>query len=119
MQKSLFLIAFLIAGCASQPPELPQAAADAEAADVKVFLEEPAIDYKELGRVDMTGRAEHPSDLVEKILRNAARLGANGVIVHSIRHQGRVGRGNDIFGTGGGDGYSVYQVQATAIRYGN
>ena len=119
MKKTLFLLAFLIAGCASQPPELPQAAADAQTADVKVFLEEPAIDYEDLGRVDLTGRAEHPADLLEKILSNAAQLGANGVIVHSVRHQGRVGRDNDIFGTGGGDGYSVYQVQATAIRYSN
>ncbi len=119
MKKTLFLIAFLITSCASQPPELPQAAADAQTADIKVFLEEPTIDYEDLGRVDLTDRAEHPADVLEKILSNAAQLGANGVIVHAIRHQGRVGRGNDIFGTGGGDGYSVYQVQATAIRFKN
>jgi hypothetical protein len=108
----VILIPLMLAGCASQVPEPVE-----EVPDIQVFLEEPGIAYESLGRVDETSRAEHPADVLNIILRRAATLGADGVIVHSVRNEGRVARGNDIFGTGGRNGYSVYQIQATVIRY--
>jgi hypothetical protein len=56
-------------------------------------------------------------DVLEKNIRRAAELGADGVIVHSILNKGTVAGGSDIYGTGGGDGTAVFQIQATAIRY--
>ena len=112
MKSLVPLIAFLLAGCASQPSEPPQ-----ELPDVQVFLEEPTIEYESLGRVDETGRAEQPTDILEQIIRRAAELGANGVIVHSIRNQGRAARSSDSFGTGGSSVSFVYRIQATAILY--
>jgi len=117
MRKLLvILVPLMLAGCASQAPE-PEPESAGEVPDIQVFVEEPDIAYESLGRVDETGRAEHPAAILEMVLRRAATLGANGVIVHSVRNQGGIARGNDIFGTGGRTGNVVYQIQATAIRY--
>ncbi len=110
----MILIGLVIFGCASQPKELTQ-----EEIDLHVYLEEPKIDYENLGRIDTTIRAKHPMDTLEKILSRAVELGADGVIIHSIRNKGTVAGGSDSFGTGGGGGFAVYQIQATAIRYVN
>ena len=110
----MILIGLVIFGCASQPKELTQ-----EEIDLHVYLEEPKIDYENLGRIDTTIRAKHPMDTLEKILSRAVELGADGVIIHSIRNKGTVAGGGDAFGTGGGGGFAVYQIQATAIRYVN
>jgi len=112
MKILMILLGLVICGCASQPTELTQ-----EARDLHVFFEEPKIDYENLGRIDATSRARHAMDTIEKILSRAAELGANAVIIHSVRNKGTVAGGGDAFGTGGGGGFSVYQVQATAIRY--
>jgi len=56
-------------------------------------------------------------DLLDSLRRRAAELGANGIIIHSMRNRGEVGGGDDGFGTGGSSRDGVYQVQATAIRY--
>ena len=114
MRIFMILIGLVICGCASQPTELTQ-----EARDIHVFYEEPTIDYESLGRIDATRRANHPMDVLEEILRRAVELGADGVIVHSTRNKGTVAGGADRFGTGGGGGFAVYQIQATAIRYVN
>ena len=114
MKIFMILIAFVIFGCASQPTELTQ-----EEKDLNVFYEEPKIEYESLGRIDTTSRASNPMDALEKILRRAVELGADGVIVHSISNKGTVAGGADTYGTGGGGGVAVYQIQATAIRYVN
>ncbi len=114
MKIFMILIGLVICGCASQPTELTQ-----EERDLHVFFEEPKIDYENLGRIDSTSRAKHAMDMLEKILSRAVELGADGVIVHSIRNKGTVAGGSDEFGTGGGGGFAVYQIQATAIRYVN
>ncbi len=108
----MILIGLVICGCASQPTELTQ-----EERDLHVFYEEPKIEYEKLGRIDATSRANHAMDVLEKILSRAVELGADGVIIHSIRNKGTVAGGGDAFGTGGGGGFAVYQIQATAIRY--
>ncbi len=110
----MILIGLVICGCASQPAELTQ-----EERDLHVFYEEPKIEYEKLGRIDATSRANHAMDVLEKILSRAVELGADGVIIHSIRNKGTVAGGSDSFGTGGGGGFAVYQIQATAIRYVN
>jgi hypothetical protein len=112
MKIFMILIGLVICGCASQPTELTQ-----EERDIHVFHEEPKIDYESLGRIDTTSRADNPLDALDKTLSRAVELGADGVIVHSIRNKGIVAGGRDSFGTGGGGGSSVYQIQATAIRY--
>ena len=114
MKIFMILIGLIICGCASQPTELTQ-----EERDLHVFFEEPKIDYENLGRIDSTSRAKHAMDMLEKILSRAVELGADGVIVHSIRNKGTVAGESDEFGTGGGGGFAVYQIQATAIRYVN
>jgi hypothetical protein len=114
MKIFLILIGLVICGCASQPTELTQ-----EERDLHVFYEEPKIEYEKLGRIDATSRANHAMDVLEKILSRAVELGADGVIIHSIRNKGTVAGGGDAFGTGGGGGFAVYQIQATAIRYVN
>ncbi len=114
MKIFMILIGLVICGCASQSTELTQ-----EARDIHVFYVEPKIDYENLGRIDATRRANHAMDVLEKILIRAAKLGADGVIVHSIRNKGTVAGGGDTYGTGGGGGFAVYQIQATAIRYVN
>jgi len=114
MKIFMILIGLVICGCASQPMELTQ-----EERDLHIFYEEPKIDYENLGRIDSTSRAKHAMDMLEKILSRAVELGADGVIVHSIRNKGTVAGGSDEFGTGGGGGFAVYQIQATAIRYVN
>ena len=110
----MILIGLVICGCASQPTELTQ-----EERDLHVFYEEPKIEYEKLGRIDTTSRANHAMDVLEKILSRAVELGADGVIIHSIHNKGTVAGGGDAFGTGGGGGFAVYQIQATAIRYVN
>ena len=114
MKIFMMLIGLVICGCASQPTELTQ-----EERDLHVFYEEPKIDYENLGRIDTTIRANHPMVALEKILSRAVELGADGVISHSSRNKGTVAGGGDAFGTGGGGGFAVYQIQATAIRYVN
>ena len=108
----LVLIGLIIAGCASQPT-----APAPEKIDIHVFYETPKVDYTELGSVGKTQRAEHPMEVLEQILLSAAELGADGVIVHSIRNRGTVAGLGDTFGTGGGAGHAVYQIRATAIQY--
>ena len=121
MKTFVLLAAMLLTGCASelmQPdPDVAATVSAVDTSDIDVFLEEPLVEYESLDRVDMTSRAEHPAEVLEQVMARAAELGADGVIVHSIRNQGRVGRGTDRFGTGGGTGYLVFQIRATAIRY--
>ena len=105
-------VAVAICGCASQEPATPQ-----EEVNVQVFNEEPKIEYENLGRINSTNRAKDPLGALERTLRRAADMGANGVIVHSITSKGLVAGGSDSFGTGGGGETYIYQVQATAIRY--
>ena len=112
MKTYMILMALLISGCASQSPELTQ-----RESDIHVFYEEPKIDYESLGRVDTTSPGKTAMDTLDKIIRRAAELGADGVIVHTIRNKGTVAGGHDTFGTGGGGGVAVYQIHATAIRY--
>ncbi len=112
MKIFMILIGLVICGCASQPTELTQ-----EERDLHLFYEEPKIDYESLGRIDTTSRAKHAMDALDRIRSRAVELGADGVIVHSIRNKGRIDRGVDEFGTGGGGQPTVYQIQATAIRY--
>ncbi len=114
MKIFIILIGLVVFGCASQPTELTQ-----EERDLHVFYEEPKIDYENLGRIDSTSRAKNAMAMLEKILGRAVELGADGVIVHSISNKGTVAGGGDEFGTGGGGGFAVYQIQATAIRYVN
>lgn len=116
MKLFLLLTALTLAGCASAPSEPPPVAPDIDVSNIQVFLEEPSIGYETLGRVDRTSRAEHPAEVLETIVARAAEMGADGVIVHSIRNQGRVARSSDVFGTGGGSGDSIFQVRASAIR---
>ncbi len=112
MKIFMILIGLVICGCASQPTELTQ-----EERDLHVFYEEPKIDYENLGRIDSTSRAKHAMDMLEKILSRAVELGADGVIVHSIRNKGSIDDAGDAFVTGGRHRGAVYQIQATAIRY--
>ncbi len=110
----MILIGLIFCGCASQPTGLTQ-----EERDIDVFYEEPKIGYEDLGRIDATSRAKHAMDALDKILSRAVELGADGVIVHAIRNKGGIAGGADAFGTGGGGGKAVFQIQATAIRYVN
>ena len=113
MMKILMILMWLVVcGCANQPTELAQ-----EERNIHVFHEEPKIDYESLGRIDITRRANHAMDVLEQILDRAVELDADGVIVHSIRNKGTVAGGGDEFGTGGGGGFAVYQIEASAIRY--
>lgn len=115
MKNIAILLGLALCGCAGQPTE--QMGPVPEKLDIHVFYEEPEIEYRELGRVDETKRAEHPMDVLEQVLHNSIQLGADGVIVHSIRNRGTVAGLGDAFGTGGGGGHAVYQIQATAITY--
>ena len=112
MKIFMILIWLVICGCASQPTELTQ-----EERNLHVFYEEPKIDYESLGRIDATSRAKHAMEMLEKTLSRAVELGADGVIVHSIRNKGTSDGGGDAFATGGRNQVAVYQIQATAIRY--
>ena len=111
MKIPIVLIALILCGCVSQTPEPPP-----EVFDVDVFYEEPTIEYEVLDRVDTTRRADNQMDVMVEVLRRAEKLGADGVIVHTIYNRGRVS-GSDAFGTGGGGGFAVYQIRATAIKY--
>jgi len=112
MKIYAILIGLIIFGCASQPAELTE-----EERNIHVFYEEPKVDYESLGRIDTTSSGEHAMDVLEKVIRHAAELGADGVMVHSILNKGTVAGGSDMYGTGGGGGTAVFQIQATAIRY--
>lgn len=114
MRIFIFLAGLALCGCASQATEPA-----VEEFDIQVFYEDPKIDYQSLGRVDTTSRGKTAMDVLNRTLGRAAQLGANGVIVHSILNKGTVAGGADAFGTGGGGGFSVFQIQATAIRYVN
>jgi sugar phosphate isomerase/epimerase len=87
MKKFMILTGLAICGCSSQPTELTQ-----EARDIHLFYEEP-------------------------VMRNAAELGADGVIVHSISSRGSTVGSTDTFGIGGREVNEVFHIQATAIRY--
>lgn len=112
MKVFTVLVALFICGCSSQPIELTQAEKD-----LHVFYEEPKIEYEVIDRINSTSPAKHPMDTLNKVLRRAAKLGADGVIVHSLRKKGTVAGQHDQFATGGGDGVAVYQIEASAIRY--
>lgn len=112
MKTFMILIGLAICGCSSQPTELSQ-----EAIDIHVFYEAPKIEYEDLGRIDTTSRAKDAMDALEKVLRRAAELGADGVIVHSISSKGTSAGREDQFGTGGGRVTEVFQIEATAVRY--
>ena len=113
MMKIVMIVIVLASiGCVNQPTELTQ-----EERNIHVFYEEPKIEYESLGRINLTRRADHAMNALEQIFGRAVELGADGVIVHSIRNKGTVAGGSDEFGTGGGGGFAVYQIQATAIRY--
>lgn len=112
MKIFMILIGLVISGCASQPTELTQAERD-----INVFYDEPKIAYENLDRIDTTTRASNAIDALDKVLRRAAELGADGVIVHSISNRGTVADSVDTFGTGGGGRISLFQIKATAIRY--
>lgn len=114
MKVFMILIGLIICGCASQPTELTQ-----EEIDLHVFYDEPKIEYESLGRIDATSRAKSGMDMLDKIRSRAVELGADGIIVHSIVNKGKIAGGGDSFGTGGGGGVDVYQIQATAVRYAN
>ena len=115
MKVSIVLIGLVLCGCVSQSPE-SSPESPPEVIDVDVFYEEPKIDYEVLDRVDTTRRADNQMDVLVEVLRRAEKLGADGVIVHTIYNRGIVS-GRDAFGTGGGGGFAVYQIRATAIRY--
>ena len=122
LKTAVFMTGLLILGCATEPSQPGQDAAEsASAVDtsrIQVYLEEePTVEYEDLGDIGRTIRAEHPAQALERIVADAAELGADGVIVHSIRNQGRVGGGTSTFGVGGRTENFVFQVQATAIRY--
>ncbi len=108
----MILMAVTIFGCASQPEELTQAEQD-----LHIFYEEPKIAYEVLGRIDATSPANHPIETLNKLRGRAVKLGADGIFVHAIFSKGTVAGQHDRFGTGGGDGIAVYQIQASAIRY--
>jgi hypothetical protein len=112
MKIFMILVGLVVCGCASQPTELTQ-----EERDIHVFYEEPKIAYENLDRIDTTSRASNAIDALDKVLRRAAELGADGVLVHSISNKGTVADSVDSFGTGGGRRVSLFQIQATAIRY--
>ena len=114
MKIFIILIGLVICGCTSQPTELTQ-----EERDIHVFYEEPKIAYENLDRIDTTSRGNNAVDALDKVLRRAAELGADGVIIHSISNKGTVAGSVDTFGTGGGRTAGVFQIQATAIRYVN
>ncbi|MEM7501327.1 MAG: hypothetical protein AAF417_04765 [Pseudomonadota bacterium] len=115
MKISIVLIGLVLCGCVNQPPE-SSPDSPPEVIDVDVFYEEPTIDYEVLDRVDTTRRSDNQMDVLVEVLRRAEKLGADGVIVHTIYNRGRVS-GSDAFGTGGGGGFAVYQIRATAIKY--
>lgn len=112
MKIYMIFLGLVICGCVSQPTELTQ-----EERDIQVFYEEPKIDYENLDRIDATSRGNTAMAALDTILRRAVELGADGVIVHSISNKGTVAGGRDAYGTGGGGGIQVFQIQATAIRY--
>jgi hypothetical protein len=112
MKMLVLLIGFAMGACAGQAPDPPP-----RDREINVFLEEPLIEYESLGSVNISRSAEHEMEVLEKVLDRAAEMGADGVIVHSVRTKGRGAGGGDTFGTGGGGGFEVYQIQATAIRY--
>jgi hypothetical protein len=96
MRTCIVLIWLIIGGCASsgQPVEPAQ-----QGSDLLVFYEEPKVDYESLGSVEVTSRASNRMEVLEKARIRAAELGANGIIVHSIRNRGTVAGGADAFGT--------------------
>ena len=108
----IVLAAFVAFGCAAQPEPLTE-----EEQKIHVFFEEPKIAYENLERIQVTSRGRGGMETLDEIRRRAVELGADGILVHSMRNMGTVAGGGDTFGTGGGGGFSVYQIQATAIRY--
>ena len=114
MKIFIVLVALVFCGCASQPTELTQ-----EEMDIDVFYEEPKIAYENLDHIDTTSRGTSAVNALDKVLKRAAELGADGVIVHSISNKGISAGGADTFGTGGGNRADIFQIQATAIRYVN
>ena len=114
MKIFIILIGLVIFGCTTQPTELTQ-----EERDIHVFYEEPKIAYENMDRIDTTSRGNNAVNALDKVLRRAAELGADGVIIHSISNKGTVTGRADTFGTGGRSTAGVFQIQATAIRYVN
>lgn len=111
-QLLMALAGLLVFGCASQPTALTE-----EEERIHVFFEEPIIEYESLERIEVTSRGRRGLDALDKVRRRAVELGADGIFVHSMRNMGDVAGGADTYGTGGGGGFAVYQIQATAIRY--
>ena len=110
----MMLVVLSLCGCASQPVD----PASSEKL-IHFFYEAPNTDFEVVRDLNMTRLAGSPEDALNHIRDRAAALGADGVIVYSIRG-GAVGGGEPYYDPAPGNntyGYKAYRIRATAIRY--
>ena len=117
----LLLVAATLAACASTPRVTGTARAPIDPAMVRVYYSAPTVPYEEVARLDVAsgsftfGSQARTNDVIDRLRRQAAQLGANGVVLLGTADAGG-GTGVSIGGSGGsfgGRGYSGVGVGVT------
>ena len=108
MSKWIFLVTFVICGCAAPSWELTP-----EEQSIRIYSEEPACVYEEVA--SFSSRSFREPDILrayKKIISEAVELDATAVIIHS---EGYRNESTAPVGTGG-TVRRVYWVRATGIN---
>lgn len=118
---ALLAIALLLAACASRPLVTGTARAPIDPAQVRVYYSAPPAGYEEIARLEVNsgaftfGDQNKTNAVIERLRRQAAGLGANGVLLLGTA-DGHGGTGVSVGGGGGrigGRGYSGMGVGVT------
>lgn len=129
-------------GCVASQPEITGAARPAITPDqVRIYLRPPESKYEEIANLTASSRgsfaltaAGKTDKVIERLKRQAARLGANGLLLHGVADQGEASLGAGVstetnsphspygLGFGGsaffyekaGDGIAIYVESGTS-----
>ena len=122
LRSLFFLLAVaMLAACATAPRVTGTTRAPIDPAMVRVYYSAPTVPYEEVARLDVSsgafaiGEQAKTNDVIDRLRRQAAQLGANGVVLLGTADAGG-GTGVSIGGHGGslgGRGYSGMGVGVT------
>tara|TARA_Y100001001_G_scaffold163199_1_gene191622 strand:+ start:460 stop:903 length:444 start_codon:yes stop_codon:yes gene_type:complete len=124
---ALFSLILLLAGCIATGSALVtgERRAPIELEQVKIFHKEPDFEYEHIGivkseSVEIASQQKAVDRALEELKKQAAKIGANGVILHSVGEKQKNYAGYNVISSGGGYFYSdseEYQTLAGDAIY--